>query len=67
MGGAGKLYRSSSNRMIAGVLGGIAERYGWNPTLLRVIFVLASLVLSAGLLGVLIYLIGWMVIRERGA
>ncbi len=33
------LYRSNRQSMIAGVMGGIAERFGWNANLLRIIFV----------------------------
>lgn len=29
------LSRSLNDRMIAGVMGGIAHRFGWNPTLVR--------------------------------
>ena len=36
-----KLTRSS-NRMIAGVCSGIAEYFGWDPTLLRIVYVLAT-------------------------
>ena len=31
------LYRSHRQNMIAGVMGGIAERFGWNANLLRTI------------------------------
>lgn len=41
------LYRSNRHSMIAGVMGGIAERFGWNVTLLRVIFVLISIMSAA--------------------
>lgn len=34
------LFRSRHDRMIAGVIGGIAAHYGWNSTLLRVLYVL---------------------------
>lgn len=34
-----RLYRSRRDRMIAGVCGGLAERYGWDPTIVRLIFV----------------------------
>lgn len=51
--------RSINDRMIAGVLGGIAHRWGWSPGLLRLIFVIAS-VFSAGFPGLLIYLILWL-------
>ena len=62
MAGTG-LYRSRHDRMIAGVLGGIAHRFGWNSTLLRVIYVLVS-VLSAGFPGILVYLIAWLLMPE---
>lgn len=54
------LVRSRQHRMIAGVMGGIAERYGWSPNLLRIIFVLVS-VCSAAVPGFMIYLILWLV------
>ncbi|MCI0619102.1 PspC domain-containing protein, partial [bacterium] len=40
------LERSKNDRMIAGVCGGIAKTLGWDPTLVRVTYVLAS-ILSA--------------------
>jgi phage shock protein C len=45
-----RLYRSRRNRMIAGVVGGIAEYFDVSPTILRVIWVLASLLLPPMLL-----------------
>ena len=55
--------RSLNDRMIAGVMGGIAHRYGWSATLLRVIFVIVSIA-SAGFPGILIYLILWLLMPE---
>ena len=49
--------------MIAGVIGGIARRFGWNPTLLRVIYVVISLA-SAAFPGILVYLILWLLMPE---
>lgn len=60
------LYRSNRHSMIAGVMGGIAERFGWNVTLLRVIFVLIS-VMSAAFPGILVYLVLWLVIPKKTA
>jgi phage shock protein PspC (stress-responsive transcriptional regulator) len=57
------LHRSRHDRMIAGVLGGVAHRYGWNSTLLRVVYVLVS-VLSAAFPGILVYLIAWLLMPE---
>ena len=50
--------------MIAGVCGGIAERLGWDPTLVRVLDVLVS-VLSAALPGILLYIILWLVMPQE--
>ncbi|WP_133501485.1 PspC domain-containing protein [Cognatilysobacter terrigena] len=59
------LHRSRHDRMIAGVIGGIAQHNGWNSTLLRVIFVLVS-IMSAAFPGILVYLIAWLVMPEEG-
>lgn len=58
------LYRSNRSNMIAGVMGGIAERFGWNVTLLRVIFVIISC-MSAAFPGILVYLILWLVMPKQ--
>ncbi|MDR7134302.1 phage shock protein PspC (stress-responsive transcriptional regulator) [Lysobacter niastensis] len=55
--------RSRHDRMIAGVMGGIAQRYGWNSTLVRVLFVIVSIV-SAAFPGILVYLILWLLMPE---
>ena len=47
------LHRSRSNRMIAGVVGGLAEYWSLDPTLARVIFVVVS-ILSAAFPGLLV-------------
>ncbi|MEB3753092.1 PspC domain-containing protein [Acinetobacter sp. MD2(2019)] len=58
------LYRSNRHNMIAGVMGGIAERFGWNVTLLRIIFVVVSCV-SAAFPGILVYLVLWLLIPKK--
>ena len=58
------LRRSRNDRLIAGVCGGIAEWLGWEPTLVRVLFVLVS-VLSAAFPGLIVYLVLWVVMPER--
>jgi phage shock protein PspC (stress-responsive transcriptional regulator) len=60
---AGKLHRSSSNRIIAGVCGGIADWLGWNPTLVRVLYVVGSII-SVAFPGLLVYLILWIVMPK---
>ncbi|HRN62749.1 MAG TPA: PspC domain-containing protein [Luteimonas sp.] len=57
------LTRSINDRVIAGVVGGIAHRFGWSPTLLRVLYVLGS-ILSAAFPGILVYLVLWLLIPE---
>ena len=47
------LSRTTEDRVIAGVVGGIARRFGWNPTVLRIIYVVGS-VLSAAFPGILV-------------
>lgn len=58
------LSRSRSDRVLAGVLGGIARRFGWNSTLTRVLFVIFSIA-SAAFPGILVYLILWLLIPEE--
>jgi phage shock protein C len=58
------LRRSREHRMLGGVIGGIAEYFDRDPTLLRVLYVVLS-VLSAGFPGILVYVILWVVIPER--
>ncbi|MGH0037190.1 MAG: PspC domain-containing protein [Myxococcota bacterium] len=64
--GRNGLQRSTEHRMIAGVCGGIADWLGWNPTLVRVLFVVVS-VASAAFPGILVYLILWILMPEREA
>lgn len=53
--------KRSKNAMIGGVCGGIAEWLGWDPTIVRIGYVLLS-ILSAAFPGILVYLILWAVI-----
>lgn len=57
------LRRSRTNRMIAGVCGGLAEWLGWDPTVLRVVYVIVSVV-SAAFPGILAYIILWVLMPE---
>ncbi|HEY8150536.1 MAG TPA: PspC domain-containing protein [Vicinamibacteria bacterium] len=57
------LTRSRRNRMIAGVCGGLAQSLGWDPTLVRVLYVLVS-VISAAFPGILVYLVLWVVMPQ---
>lgn len=57
------LSRSINDRVLAGVIGGIAHRFGWNSTLLRFIYVVLSVV-SIAFPGILVYLILWLLMPE---
>jgi phage shock protein PspC (stress-responsive transcriptional regulator) len=63
---AAKRLRKSRNKMIAGVCGGIAEWLGWDPTLVRVLYVLVS-IFSAAFPGILVYIILWIVMPNPEA
>jgi phage shock protein C len=56
--------RSRRDRMIAGVCGGLARSLGWNPTTVRILYVLVS-ILSAAFPGILVYIILWIVMPEE--
>lgn len=58
------LSRSLNDRMIAGVMGGIAHRFGWSSSLVRILFVVLSVV-SVAFPGILVYLILWLLIPNQ--
>lgn len=58
------LRRSTSNRMIAGVCGGIAEWLGWDPTMVRILYVVIS-ILSVAFPGTLAYILLWIVMPSE--
>lgn len=60
------LRRSTSNRMIAGVLGGLADYFDFDPTLLRALYVVVSII-SVAFPGILVYIVLWMVVPEEGS
>ena len=57
-----RLTRSQSNKWIAGICGGIADYFGWNADLLRLIW----LVLTVGTVfcGGIVYLILWLIMPQ---
>ncbi|MCC2638561.1 MAG: PspC family transcriptional regulator [Moraxellaceae bacterium] len=61
------LRRSRQNRMIAGVMGGLAKYFNLDVTVLRIVYVLVSL-FSAGFPGLIVYLILWLLmpLEEEG-
>lgn len=57
-----KLYRSGKDKILGGVCGGVAEYYGWDPTLVRLAWAAVSLIYGAGLL---LYLIAWIIMPRN--
>ncbi|MBS6468933.1 PspC domain-containing protein [Phocaeicola barnesiae] len=53
----------SNNRMIAGVCSGIADYFGWDVTLVRILYVLATFFTAFS--GGIVYLILWVIMPER--
>jgi phage shock protein PspC (stress-responsive transcriptional regulator) len=49
--------------MIAGVCGGLAQWLGWNPTLVRLIYVVVSIA-SVAFPGILVYIVLWLLMPE---
>lgn len=58
------LRRSRDRRIVAGVMGGVAEHFDLNVTLLRILYVIVSIA-SAAFPGILVYLLLWLLIPAR--
>jgi phage shock protein PspC (stress-responsive transcriptional regulator) len=58
-----RLVRSTSDRMIAGVCGGLAEYLGIDPVFVRLAFVIGELA-TAGAGGLIVYIVLWAVMPE---
>ena len=62
---ARRLTRSSTDRKIAGVCGGLAEYFGVDATPIRLLWVILSIICGAGIGGVIAYLLAWLIIPRR--
>ena len=60
----GNLARNPNDKMLAGVCSGIARWLGWDPTVVRILYVLVS-IFSAAFPGILVYIIQWAVMPEE--
>jgi phage shock protein PspC (stress-responsive transcriptional regulator) len=58
---SGPFVRPRNGRVIAGVCAAVANRFGWDPTLVRVLTVVASLFAGAA---VIVYVVLWIVVPE---
>jgi phage shock protein C len=59
---ARKLYRSTTNRKLAGVCGGLAQYFNVDATLIRVLFVLLAVLGGSGLV---LYLAMWIIVPKE--
>jgi phage shock protein C len=57
-----RLYRKRNDRMLAGVCAGLGDYLNIDPTIVRIIFIV---LVFAGLGGVLVYLILWLITPEE--
>ena len=58
------LYLSNRHRMIAGVCGGIADWLGWSPTLVRILYVIGS-IMSVAFPGLIVYIVLWILMPRE--
>ena len=59
-----KLLRSTNDKWVAGILGGIAEYLDWDPAILRLAYVLLT-IFSAAFPGLLMYIFLWIVMPKQ--
>lgn len=59
-----RLYKSNTNKILGGVLGGIGEFFGIDPTIVRIGYVLLS-IFSAGFPGLLLYIIMLFIVPKE--
>jgi len=59
-----KLYKSDTNKIFAGVIGGLGEYFEIDPVILRILFVLISA--TTGVLpGMLVYLVAIFIVPQK--
>lgn len=59
-----KLVRKTDDKMIAGVASGIADYFGVDVTLIRVLFVVTAIF---GGFGLVVYIVMWILVPEEGS
>ena len=57
-----RLLRSMTDKRIAGVCGGLAEYFDVDPTIVRVSWVILSIVVGAVVFGIVAYVVAWFII-----
>lgn len=59
-----KLYKSEKNKVLSGVLGGVAEYFEIDPTIVRLGYILIT-IMTNGLPGVLAYIIATLIVPDK--
>jgi phage shock protein C len=57
-----RLYRSGKNRVLGGVCGGLGEYFNIDPVIVRILWIVFSLLYGAG---ILVYIIAWIIIPKN--
>ena len=57
-----ELYRSRSNRQVAGVCGGLAQYFNLDATLIRILFVVLAVLGGSGLV---LYVAMWIIVPNE--
>ena len=58
-----RLVRTSNNKWIAGICGGIADYFGWNAEMLRLVWVV--LTVGTAFCGGIVYLVLWLIMPQE--
>ena len=59
-----KKLTKSSNKLLAGVCAGIAEYFGWEVTLTRILYVVLSM-FTGGFVGIVFYIMLMLIMSEK--
>ena len=61
-----RLYRSSTQRMLSGVCGGLGEYFNIDPTLVRIVYILVTIATGV-LLGIGLYIVLWLIVPSEAS
>jgi len=61
-----RLYRSSTQRMLSGVCGGLGEYFNIDPTLVRIVYILVTIATGV-LLGIGLYFVLWLIVPSEAS
>ncbi|MCJ7491189.1 MAG: PspC domain-containing protein [Dehalococcoidia bacterium] len=61
-----RLYRSSTQRMLSGVCGGLGEYFNIDPTLVRIVYILVTIATGV-LLGIGLYIVLWLIVPSQAS